>query len=399
VTTPSKPDTQAPTVPAGLAASNVGATSATVSWTAATDNVGVSGYLVLRNGVQVGTTAATSYSDSGLTPSTTYSYAVKAQDAVGNTSAASTALPVTTTPAGGNTATVYYRNTANWATVNIHYAPNGDVWTTVPGIAMDAACTGWKSKVVQLGSANGLQAVFNNGAGTWDNHGGANYALGTGISAVNAGAVTTANPCTGGDTTAPSIPAGLASSNVTGQSATLSWTAATDNVGVTGYNVLRNNVQVATTATTSFSDTGLSPGTTYSYAVQAYDAAGNTSAAGGALPVTTPATANCPVSFTIANANTTVGQNLYVVGNNISLGNWTPASGFALVIQGSGANVPWTGTVSLPAGTSFQYKYVKWNGSTAAWEGNQTTASGNREFATPASCSGTLSRPDGNFKF
>ncbi len=107
---------------------------------------------------------------------------------------------------------------------------------------------------------------------------------------------------------------------------------------------------------------------------------------------------NCAVTFTIANANTTFGQNLYVVGNTTALGNWTPASGFALAIQGSGANVPWTGTVNLPASTALQYKYVKWNGSTAVWESNQATGSGNREFTTCASGS-TQSRNDGNFKF
>ncbi|MFZ2989696.1 carbohydrate-binding module family 20 domain-containing protein, partial [Ideonella sp.] len=64
----------------------------------------------------------------------------------------------------------------------------------------------------------------------------------------------------------------------------------------------------------------------------------------------------CAVTFTIANANTTFGQNLYVVGNQAAIGNWTPASGFALAIQGSGANVPWKGTVQLPAGTAVQYK-------------------------------------------
>jgi alpha-amylase len=106
----------------------------------------------------------------------------------------------------------------------------------------------------------------------------------------------------------------------------------------------------------------------------------------------------CAVSFTIANANTTLGQNLYVVGNLTALGNWTPASGYALAIQGSGANVPWTGTVSLPANTAVQYKYVKWNGSTAVWESNQATGSGNREF-TSCAAGGTQSRPDGNFKF
>jgi alpha-amylase len=106
----------------------------------------------------------------------------------------------------------------------------------------------------------------------------------------------------------------------------------------------------------------------------------------------------CAVTFTIANANTSFGQNLYVVGNQAALGNWSPANGFALVIQGSGANVPWSGTVTLPAGTAIQYKYVKWNGSTAVWESNQATGSGNREF-TSCAAGGTQTRNDGNFKF
>lgn len=106
----------------------------------------------------------------------------------------------------------------------------------------------------------------------------------------------------------------------------------------------------------------------------------------------------CAVTFTISNANTTYGQNLYVVGNTTNLGNWTPSQGFALTIQGSGANVPWSGTVNLPASTAVQYKYVKWDGSTAVWESNQSTSSGNREFTTCAAGS-SVSRNDGNFKF
>lgn len=107
---------------------------------------------------------------------------------------------------------------------------------------------------------------------------------------------------------------------------------------------------------------------------------------------------NCAVTFTIANTNTSWGQALRVVGSAGGLGSWAPGSGFALTIQGSGANVPWTGTVNLPAGTAIQYKYVKWNGSSATWESNQSTSSGNREFT---SCAGgaSQSRSDGNFKF
>ena len=105
----------------------------------------------------------------------------------------------------------------------------------------------------------------------------------------------------------------------------------------------------------------------------------------------------CAVTFTIANASTVSGQNLYVVGNQAALGNWTPASGFALAIQGSGANVPWKGTISVPASTAVQYKYVKWNGSTAVWESNQSTASGNREF-TSCAAGAAVARSDGSFK-
>lgn len=397
VTTPALTDTQAPTVPTGLSKSNVTTTGATVSWTASTDNVGVATYLVLRNGTQIATTAATSFTDSGLVGGTTYSYTIKAQDAVGNTSAASAALSVTTS--GGNTATIYHKIPSGWTTTNVHYAPTGGSWTAVPGVPMDPACTGWKMQTVSLGAATSLAAVFNNGSGTWDNNGGNNYALTSGISAINAGVVTKTNPCTGGDVTPPTVPTALSKTAATPTSVSLSWTASTDNVGVTGYDVLRAGVKVGSTATTSYTDTTVSPNTAYSYSVRAYDAVGNTSAASTALAVTTPAATACQVKFTIANAATVTGQSLYVVGNQTALGSWTPASGYLLAIQGTGANVPWTGTTTLPVSTAVQYKYVKWNGSTAVWESNQTTSSGNREFSTPASCSAVIDRADGNFKF
>ena len=320
VTTPAKIDNLPPTVPAGLVKSGTTDTATTIGWTASTDNVGVTAYLVLRNGVQIATTAATSYNDASLTPSTTYSYAVRARDASGNTSASSAALSVTTAPAGGNTATVYYRNTANWSTVNMHFAPTGGNWTAVPGVPMTTACTGWKSKTVSLGAAAGLLAAFNNGAGSWDSKGGANYALGIGLSAVSSGVITFADPCTGDDGTPPSTPTALASNNVSGTSAGLSWALSTDNVGVTGYRVLRNNVQVGTTAATSYTDSSLTAATTYSYAVQAYDAMGNMSAASSVLAVTTTGS-GCQVRFTTTNANTVTGQSVRVVGNQSALGN------------------------------------------------------------------------------
>ena len=87
-------------------------------------------------------------------------------------------------------------------------------------------------------------------------------------------------------------------------------------MGVSTYRLLRNGAQVTTSVSTSATNTGLSPATTYSYAVQALDAAGNVSAASSPLSVTTlTGPVGCQVRFTISNANTTLGQNLYVVGN------------------------------------------------------------------------------------
>jgi chitodextrinase len=91
------------------------------------------------------------------------------------------------------------------------------------------------------------------------------------------------------DTTPPSVPTGLTASAVSSSQINLSWTASSDNVGVSGYRVFRNGVQIATTSATSFTNTGLSPSTTYTYAVAAFDAAGNLSAQSSSASATTPA--------------------------------------------------------------------------------------------------------------
>ncbi|WP_326789410.1 glycoside hydrolase family 6 protein [Streptomyces sp. NBC_00151] len=94
-------DTQAPTVPGGLAVGSTTSNSATLSWSASTDNTAVTGYDVYRDGTKVGSATTTSYTDSGLAASTTYTYTVKAKDAAGNVSASSTAVSATTKASGG----------------------------------------------------------------------------------------------------------------------------------------------------------------------------------------------------------------------------------------------------------------------------------------------------------
>ncbi|HET7901328.1 MAG TPA: fibrinogen-like YCDxxxxGGGW domain-containing protein [Candidatus Nanopelagicales bacterium] len=181
-----------PTAPGTPTLASATASSITLQWAASTDNQAVAGYRVFRNGVQVGgnITTGTSYTDSGLTPSTSYSYTVVAYDTSNLVSPSSGAASLSTTA----------------------------------------------------------------------------------------------------DTAAPTAPTGVGAANVTQTSLTVGWNASTDNVGVAGYRVLRDGTQVSgnITAGTSFNDSGLTAGTTYSYTVVAYDAAGNVSAASSpALSVTT----------------------------------------------------------------------------------------------------------------
>jgi Bacterial Ig-like domain/Protein of unknown function (DUF1565) len=89
-------DTVAPTAPTNLAATANSPTAVGLTWTAATDNVAVTSYTVLRNGTQVGTSTTLAYTDSALTANTAYSYTVVAKDAAGNTSPASNTASVTT---------------------------------------------------------------------------------------------------------------------------------------------------------------------------------------------------------------------------------------------------------------------------------------------------------------
>jgi bacillolysin len=182
-------DTQAPSAPTNLSASNITDTSVNLSWTASTDNIGVTGYEVFQNGSSLGTVTGTSASVTGLTAATSYSYNVRAFDAAGNNSALSNTVNITTTG--------------------------------------------------------------------------------------------------GADTQAPSTPTNLSASNVTDTSVNLSWTASTDNIGVTGYEVFQNGSSLGTVTGTSASVTGLTAGTSYSYNVRAFDAAGNNSALSNTVSVTT----------------------------------------------------------------------------------------------------------------
>lgn len=90
------PDLVPPTVPSSLSVSTISPAALDVSWQPASDNIGVAGYRLYRDGAEIGTSVARQYRDTGLTPSTTYRYAIVAFDAAGNVSARSTDVAATT---------------------------------------------------------------------------------------------------------------------------------------------------------------------------------------------------------------------------------------------------------------------------------------------------------------
>lgn len=90
------------------------------------------------------------------------------------------------------------------------------------------------------------------------------------------------------DVVAPTVPTNLTTIPASDTQITLNWTASTDNVAVAGYQIYRDNFQIATTgAVTTFSDTGLASTTLYSYFIRAFDSSGNTSASSTASATTT----------------------------------------------------------------------------------------------------------------
>ncbi|MFD0201717.1 MULTISPECIES: cellulase family glycosylhydrolase [Saccharothrix] len=190
---------------------------------------------------------------------------------------------------------------------------------------------------------------------------------------------------TGPDTTPPSAPGTPSASGVTSSSATLTWTASTDNVGVSGYDVVRvsgtTETAAGSSATTSTTITGLSANTTYTFAVYARDAAGNRSTRSGTVNVTTQAGGgggSCAVTYKVAGqwqggfqgdvkiANTgTAAVNGWTLrwtwanGQTVSQswGATTTQSGATL----SATNVSYTGTIPVNGSVSFGF-IGSWNG-------------------------------------
>jgi chitodextrinase len=404
-------DTTPPSIPSGLAATSVTSSSVSLKWNASSDNVGVTGYTIYRNGASVGSTAgatATTFTDPTVSPSASYSYTVDAFDGSGNHSAGSAPVSVTTPAPTGvqavqagaaatatrvTSTTIVLSNPvragdllAGWlgqydaaGQVQVSDNVNG-AWTrssasttfssgggdlalfyvqnSAPapwGITITITATsptylqGAVSEYSGVATAGALdQVAAAKGTGTAVDSGptgpvgAGELVVGGIITGGSPGTVTPgssqAQPFTlraqtssgsadiediaasasgaqdaratlstatdwyaavgvfhvfgTGVTQPPTTPTGLAATSVTATSVGLSWGASTDNVdGVAGYTVYRNGTPLGTTGSTAttYTDAAVAPSTSYSYTVDAFDAAGNHSAQSSPLAVTTPA--------------------------------------------------------------------------------------------------------------
>jgi chitodextrinase len=263
-------DTVAPTAPTNLTTSNYGANSFTLSWSAATDNLGIANYEVFRNGASCGVTSATSLVITGLDLTTLYNMTVRARDVGGNVSAPSATKPVwldltAPTQPGTPSLSIPYRvvwtaSTDNSSVTAYEVLRNGVLLATVT--------TPWADLPSLIGLDSQITVRARDTAGNWS-------ALSSAL------AIST-------QTATASM--GLAGANSGPNYVTLTWKAASDGLTAASYNIYEGTVMKGSTRELTYID--LAPSTTgnLTYKVRAVNAAGVESTAEATATVTVPTT-------------------------------------------------------------------------------------------------------------
>ena len=305
-----------PSAPAGLVATSTNSTQVNLSWSGATEAGGtLAQYLIERcqgagcsSFTQIGTATGLTYTDTGLSASTTYSYRVRAKDAAGNTgpysnvASASTLAPTISAPAG-LTATSIGPSQAqlSWTAAT---EPGGTIQQYLVERCQGAGC----STFTQIGTATGVTYADAGltGSTTYSYRVRAKDAAGNTGPYSNIASVSTAAPTI-------SAPAGLTATSVGPTQIKLSWAAAMETGGsITQYLVERCQgagcstfTQIGTATGLTYTDTGLIGSTTYSYRVRSKDASGNTGPYSNVASVSTSAPSiSAPTGLTATTVGT-----------------------------------------------------------------------------------------------
>ncbi|MDP8218347.1 MAG: Ig-like domain repeat protein, partial [Candidatus Theseobacter exili] len=270
--TPEPPDTNAPSIPNKLKAKALSPVEIYLNWNKSTDDTGVSGYLIYRNGNILTTITGTSYSDKGLSPSTQYEYNVSAFDETGNESKPSVSINIITPKPPDTLGPTVPKNimasVISPTHINLTWVPSSDQ-TGVTGYKIyrngkeisETASAYYSDKSLKPSEQYMYSIKAFDKAGNESN-----------ISeTVN---ITTPEPP---DIKAPSIPKKITAKSVSYKSIDLIWNPSTDNIGVTGYIVYRNGKKVGKSLNPNYSDTSLQPLLQYTYSVSSFDKAGNIS--------------------------------------------------------------------------------------------------------------------------
>jgi glucose/arabinose dehydrogenase/PKD repeat protein/fibronectin type 3 domain-containing protein len=332
-------DTTAPTVPTGLTATATSSSAINLSWTNSTDNIGVAGYKVFRNGTHVATTTTPSYQDTGLSEATSYSYTVSAFDAAGNESARSSVATATTrdvtapsVPANvAANAVSSSRIDLSWSASNDNVGVVGyKVFRDGAQIASPTG-TSYQDTGLTAGTSYGYRVSAVDAAGN-------ESALASAVSA------TTPAPDTSPPTASVTAPA---AGTVVSGSVNVTATAS-DNVGVVGVQFLLDGAPLgAEDMTAPYGiawDTTTASNGVHVLSARARDAAGNTGTSSSSRTVTVSNTAPPPPTGLVAgwafneNQGQTAGD---VAGNgnaaDLHGGTWTSGKyGGGLRLNGAG---------------------------------------------------------------
>jgi uncharacterized repeat protein (TIGR03806 family) len=264
-----------------------------LQWNAATDASGVSGYRIFRSDLTsaLASVTTTSYQDTTVAPATTYSYFVTAMDgAAPPNESAPSALATVQTPAAPDTqAPSVPQNLQAVATgpTQINLSWNASIDTGGSGVA------GYR--IFRNGVPTAVATVTTTTYSDTNLTAGTNYNYAVrafdGAGNVSAPSITVNATTPLPPDMTPPPPPGALTATVQGAGAVLlSWTASNDPSGIARYEIRRNSVRIADAAgnATTFLDSTTAPETMYSYAVRAFDGAGNGSASSNTATVTTP---------------------------------------------------------------------------------------------------------------